>query len=198
MLQPAMLDPWDWVKDGRGLEAELAREAVRGHPLFGVTVRAVARRFDQDDVLFAWDAGVAVVHLTWSRETDPRWPSTARYASIEEWMERVMFDDHLYYVGDDQRAFALEFDYAAGFAALAQTLSTDARRKWTRDGEALTTTDGTTRLRITSSLVLHAELVEGSFREPQAPGEDWYPLAVRNVVSSLQQMGATKIRSFSE
>src|SRR5438552_765492 len=63
----AMLDPWDAVDDGRGLETELVREVVRGHPLFGKTVRAVARRADQDDVLFVGDAIVAVVHLTWSR-----------------------------------------------------------------------------------------------------------------------------------
>jgi hypothetical protein len=32
-----LLDPWSWVADGRGLEAELAREVGRGHLLFGRT-----------------------------------------------------------------------------------------------------------------------------------------------------------------
>jgi len=34
------------------------------------------------------------VHLTWSRhrESDPRWPETAIYGSIEEW--RIARNDH--------------------------------------------------------------------------------------------------------
>lgn len=70
------------------LEAELRRELCSGHPLFGLPVRAVARRGDRDDVLFrsASDDRVFVVHLTWSAETDPRWPATSEYASHQQFL----------------------------------------------------------------------------------------------------------------
>jgi hypothetical protein len=57
------------------LEDELRREMPVGHALYGREVRAVARRDDCDDVAFeVAAAGLCVVHLTWQRETDPRWP----------------------------------------------------------------------------------------------------------------------------
>jgi hypothetical protein len=53
-----------------------------------VPVVALARRRDQDDVLFGLaDGRVAEVHLTWSGkvEADSRWPRTTIFASIGNW-----------------------------------------------------------------------------------------------------------------
>jgi hypothetical protein len=42
------------------------------------------------------DGKVAEVHLTWRGdiETDPRWPSTQIYGTIDEWRETSMRLDH--------------------------------------------------------------------------------------------------------
>ncbi|MGC2782013.1 MAG: hypothetical protein WA418_40915 [Bradyrhizobium sp.] len=75
------------------LQAELRAELRAEHPLFGLSALAIARRDDQDDVVFALDDGrVAEVHLTWrcSQETDPRWPQTTIYPSLIHWREDVI------------------------------------------------------------------------------------------------------------
>ena len=72
---------------GAQLEAELARETPEGHVLFDrrVTLLATGRA---DDVLFGLDDGqVARVHLSWVVETDPIWPATTLFPSIELWAE---------------------------------------------------------------------------------------------------------------
>ena len=94
------LAPWYGVDDEaerRGLEAELRREICDAHVLAGEPLTLLARRYDMDEALYLIAGGrVAEVHLTWSseRETDPRWPSTAIYASLEEWRERSMLPTH--------------------------------------------------------------------------------------------------------
>jgi hypothetical protein len=60
---------------------ELQRELVEGHPLRGRAARAIARRFGRDDVAFEIDGALCVVHLTYAKETDPRWP---RFAFVEQ------------------------------------------------------------------------------------------------------------------
>jgi hypothetical protein len=62
-------------------------------------MRAVARRQDCDDVLFVSadePKVVAVVHLTYAKrpESDPRWPTTTFFDSMEDWLERGMKQDH--------------------------------------------------------------------------------------------------------
>jgi hypothetical protein len=70
-------------EDAAGLERELARELPDGHVLKGVSVRAIARRFDQDDVVFRLEDGrLCVVHLTWNVEREPAWPSTSFVAKL--------------------------------------------------------------------------------------------------------------------
>lgn len=52
---------------------------------------------DTDDALFALDDGrVAEVHLTWRQgtEPDPRWPFTALFPSLEDWMRLAMVPLH--------------------------------------------------------------------------------------------------------
>jgi hypothetical protein len=52
------------------------------HSLRGAAWRAVGRSDGSDDVLYAApDGRVAVVHLTWTKETIDGWPSTAVYES---------------------------------------------------------------------------------------------------------------------
>ena len=86
--------PQGWVLlDGETagkLEAELRREVASPHPLFHRPLRAVARREDRDDVLFVPATGespVHCVHLTWSVETDAKWPHTQSYDSIDAFLE---------------------------------------------------------------------------------------------------------------
>lgn len=92
----AWLPPWNPVDDeaqSKALERQLRREIAPGHVLTGHTVRLIARRDDTDDALFALEDGcVAEVHMTWrtSRETDPRWPATAIFASLGVWAEESM------------------------------------------------------------------------------------------------------------
>lgn len=44
---------------------------------------------------------VAVVHLTYSKrpETDPSWPETTLFESLEDWIERGMKPDHEAFFG---------------------------------------------------------------------------------------------------
>ncbi|MHC2330989.1 hypothetical protein [Bradyrhizobium sp. USDA 4454] len=95
------LNPWMPIESNeqrQALESELHRELTPGHQLVGLSVVALAMRRDQDDVLFQLQDGqVAVVHLTWKGgpEIDARWPVTACYSSLGEWIELAMKPDHL-------------------------------------------------------------------------------------------------------
>lgn len=91
------LDPWQ--PTAPGLETELAREVGPGHVLAGRRAVAVARRIDDDDVLFYLPDGpasLAVVHLTWTghRERKPEFPWTVLYHSVADFAERCMRPDH--------------------------------------------------------------------------------------------------------
>ena len=83
-------------ESSRRLNEELHREVCAGHVLHGRQARAVARRADQDDVLFEVQGSAApfyVVHLTWNRETSPQWPGSAPYESLEDFFERWPRDE---------------------------------------------------------------------------------------------------------
>jgi hypothetical protein len=94
------LKPWEPLKHStEALVRELQQELSDQHVLHGVLVMALARRVDQDDVLFATAdpcKPLAVVHLTWkgSTETDPRWPHTTLYLGWKDWIERRFRVDH--------------------------------------------------------------------------------------------------------
>jgi hypothetical protein len=82
-----------------GLEQELRRELGVGHPLHCLPARALGRRPDCDDVLFALEDGtgrVAAVHLTFTHSPPerPPWPLTTIYASFEAWVSECMHRDH--------------------------------------------------------------------------------------------------------
>lgn len=106
------LEPWLPIVDQplrAGLERELHRELGDGHQLQGVLVRAIARRQDCDDVLFALDDGtgrVAVVHLTWTQNPPdrPPWPTSEMYSSLQAWAAERMRNDHNDFQGDQRRS----------------------------------------------------------------------------------------------
>ena len=80
------LEPWEAVDAAQreSAERELIRELAPGHRLYGCEHRCVAARGDCDDVLFIVDGeALAIVHLTWSRERDPRWPSARLLPDVE-------------------------------------------------------------------------------------------------------------------
>ena len=75
--------------ENRRLIDELGRETSPGHRLHAVPYRAVARATGSDDAMFEIGhagPGYAIVHLTFQRERDPRWPRTEIYAT---WPEAV-------------------------------------------------------------------------------------------------------------
>lgn len=91
------LAPWHPAHDSTDHVAELRREMPIGHVLRNISASALAYRQDRDDVLFALNDGtnrVAVVHLTFQVENDPRWPVTEIYESIEHFAIRRMAIDH--------------------------------------------------------------------------------------------------------
>jgi GNAT superfamily N-acetyltransferase len=79
---PAMWRPIESESEAKVLAAELDRE---GGP--GTDGVAVARREDQDDVLFLFDDGRAMqVHLTWTVNR-PGWPHVTYHRDLEAWRE---------------------------------------------------------------------------------------------------------------
>ena len=85
---PELWKPVDEA-ERRSLETELRNELVEGHPLHDRDLRIVARRCDQDDVLCSISESgvVAVVHLTWNRETDSRWPCVHIFNDFDAWLK---------------------------------------------------------------------------------------------------------------
>ena len=95
-----ILLPWRTLSDSAITErfsAELSTELYPKHPLYALKVKAVANRIDRDDVLFEISGGsapLAMVHLTWQKESDPRWPTTRLFASWDEWVQGEMLPAH--------------------------------------------------------------------------------------------------------
>ena len=92
-------EPWGAIDNAAvasAFESELQKELSAGHPLFGLPLRAVGRRWDCDDVLFAVDDGserVAAVHLTWARgPEEPPWPGSALYDDFADWANEARQD----------------------------------------------------------------------------------------------------------
>jgi hypothetical protein len=74
--------------EGERLRTELDRELAVRHVLHGKRADAVAVRQNFKESIW-WlpdEAAWAVVHLTWSTETDPSWPMAVL---VENWTEVV-------------------------------------------------------------------------------------------------------------
>jgi hypothetical protein len=83
----------------KGLTNQLEKEISRGHILYGRDVKTIARRQDNDDVLFAVfdsDFKYARVHLTWSqsRQTDKDYPTTTTYKDWSDVYENLFIPDN--------------------------------------------------------------------------------------------------------
>ena len=95
-LASQLRKPWAEVSaSDKSLEAELHKEVGSKHQLYGKRVRALARRLDNDDVLFQVTGGAApyaVVHLSWSSkmEQSPAWPATTTYPTLDDWLAQAM------------------------------------------------------------------------------------------------------------
>jgi hypothetical protein len=108
---PAPFSPLDDPEQKAGLEDELRREVKPGHLLFGVPVRALGRRGDQDDVLFELLDGtgrVAEVHLSWAGEAErPPCPFTEIHSDFAAWVgsfnSRDDFEDMVALAAQDTR-----------------------------------------------------------------------------------------------
>ena len=84
--------PWKSIADSpeiknraEHISARLEKELPSKHVLQGLKFRPVALRIDRDDVLVEIEGAMplAVVHITWKKETDPRWPDTKLFQSWE-------------------------------------------------------------------------------------------------------------------
>lgn len=85
--------PIDDIKDQMGFAAELEREMCAGHKLYGLKSRAIARCSARDDFIFEVEGrGWAFVHLTWSKETQPEWPDSEIFISLEECVAAISSD----------------------------------------------------------------------------------------------------------
>lgn len=96
------LEPWHSAEQigeriARGLEDQIRIELPRGHILYGITIKLLARG-NGDDALFELLDGsgrVADVHLTWSKSQERLpWPGTDIYRNLKEWREQVMVPEY--------------------------------------------------------------------------------------------------------
>lgn len=90
-------EPWYWTDVD--LNDRLASETGINHILYGKKVLTLARREDNDDVLyevFGMDFKYAVVHLTWSNNNhaDGRWPMTETYKDWQDVYDSRLVTDH--------------------------------------------------------------------------------------------------------
>jgi len=98
------LAPWHSADEEEGdddyraaWEEELALECSPEHQLYGLSVRMLGQRRGCDTAVFALaDGRVAQVHLTWieDMETDPRFPASGIYDSVQQWIDEEMIPDH--------------------------------------------------------------------------------------------------------
>jgi len=97
LLDNFYLKPWH--SDDTDLTVQLHREINKNHILYGKPVKTIARRQDNDDVLFEVDSAdfkYAMVHLTWSQKIleDSKYPRTETYKNWEEVYENRIIIDH--------------------------------------------------------------------------------------------------------
>ena len=95
------IEPWIKLDSVDSFMEEINKELNENHVLYGKLLKPIARRIDNDDVLFeVQDEQIyyAVVHLTWTRkkEADPRWPKIKIYSSIEDFYSRMIIDNRMY------------------------------------------------------------------------------------------------------
>ena len=90
-------EPWYWTD--QDLNDQLASELSSRHLLYKKKVQTLARRNDNDDVLYQvanTDFEFAVVHLTWSESIDRegKWPTVKTYKDWKDLYENRIIVDH--------------------------------------------------------------------------------------------------------
>ncbi len=88
--------PWIALNDPKLYEAQMAKELLPGHVLFGVPVKGLARIDGRDEYLFSLldDTNrVVVVHLAFSASVTPDWPWSELYSSLSDWESKLLSDD---------------------------------------------------------------------------------------------------------
>ena len=97
---PIFADPDENAAPAPTLAEELHREMPKGHLLYGLKVKAVAFCVaDHNEFLFVTNdpnKPIAWVHLTWSVESDRKWPFTCIYRTIAEWVDRMNREHNVY------------------------------------------------------------------------------------------------------
>jgi hypothetical protein len=88
-----------WHSDEMDLSVQLHREINKEHILYGKPIKTVARRQDNDDVLFEVgkaDFKYAMVHLTWTQKilNDAKYPATKTYKDWQDVYENRIIIDH--------------------------------------------------------------------------------------------------------
>lgn len=94
-----VLAPWTRVDhpDAKKLASELNRGISAGHVLASHKIKVCARRTDRDDILLTiedCEKPLALVHLTWRKESNPTWPATRFFSSWDHWVEAEMLPAH--------------------------------------------------------------------------------------------------------
>ena len=92
------IEPWHAISSDRAakMEVEIHREMCPEHLLFGRSVSAIGVRQDCDNVLFYLGESAprfAVVHLTYRRETNPKWPNTELFDTLAALIEQRLIPD---------------------------------------------------------------------------------------------------------
>lgn len=88
-----------WHADDIDLTVQLHKEINKKHILHGKSIKTIARRQDNDDVLFEVDGAefkYAMVHLTWAQKTleDPKYPKTETHKDWQDVYENRITKDH--------------------------------------------------------------------------------------------------------
>jgi hypothetical protein len=88
-----------WHSANIDLSVQLHREINIKHILYGKEVITIARRQDNDDVLFELEGAdfkYAMVHLTWAQQTlkDSKYPTTIFYKDWQDVYENRILVDH--------------------------------------------------------------------------------------------------------
>ena len=87
-----------WYETEQDLTQQLKLEIASNHVLANKKVKTIARRNDNDDVLYKIIDKVptyAIVHLTWkqSKHTNPKWPRTKILKNFNDVQEQINKDN---------------------------------------------------------------------------------------------------------
>jgi hypothetical protein len=186
-----LLTPWTTVTNAAGVEAELAREVGPEHRLHGRSLRALGRRSDGEEVLFADETLAAVVRLTWAKEVKLPEPLTDIYPSLDEWVARRMQPDHHDFTGAEPRMFAFKFKSTLDLGTMLTKLGEASKWDWVMDdsqwyGSYLWAKKGSTRIRIFAeaeeegSFTVQAELADRADE-----GQGWFAMTRAVVTKSV-------------